>query len=546
MGRNMSSPDNQSSQEHTPSSEATRGRWSDRANAKAKIVQPLLDLHPIPLTLMAEARRQAAQLLNKPDVPPQTIYNWIAKARDAGGTTALERKPRSDRGQSSLHPRLRDFVMDLLLAKERYLLAEVERRAVAEAQRLITEEGETIAEAEWPTYEKIRFLDAQISEAAKKHGREGARAQRNTHELVGRFEAEHRNQIWQCDHHLLDILVMNPETNKPERPWMTAIIDDHSRALLGIYLSFEHPSSNNIALALHHALLPKARNPAWIMHGIPSIFYCDNGKDYRSKHISEVCLHFRVELRFHEPYLARSKGKIERWFRTLKDMCLRYLDGYIGGNPKERPTNVTHYPALEQLRVRIEHFIVDQYHERMHSATRMTPRERWEACPVMVRQIEHLDDVNYLLESRSRIVQNDGIRFDNQRYVDREGALTEYIGTQVHVFFDRNDKSSIRVYHRDHYICTAYCNMSPSDIAESSKQVRQQMGQQSRESHRRSQAARQRHEEQATASGTSSSPVSSPGSQSQPGHQTDSQTERRRRTIIRYDFEVEEFGEDEE
>ena len=33
---------------------------------------------------------------------------------------------------------------------------------------------------------------------------------------TGRFEADHPNDIWQCDHHLLDILVINEETGKPE------------------------------------------------------------------------------------------------------------------------------------------------------------------------------------------------------------------------------------------------------------------------------------------------------------------------------------------
>ncbi len=540
MGRKLK---NQSSQKQKAAPEEKRSRWSDLANAKAEIVRPLMGLRPIPSEMMAEARRQAAALLNKKDIPAQTIYNWIAKAQNEDGTNALERKKRSTQGQSSLHPDLRDFAIDLFLAKERYSLAEVERRTCNEAKRLVAEVGEHITEAEWPTYEKIRFLDAQIPESAKKHAREGSRSQRNTHELVGRFEAEHRNHIWQCDHHLLDILVMNPETGQPERPWMTAIIDDYSRAIVGNYISFDHPNSNSIALALHHALLSKEQNPAWMMYGIPIMFYCDNGKDYRSQHIREVCLHFQIELRFHEPYLARSKGKIERWFRTLEEMCIQYLDGYIGSNPKERPHRVKPYLSIEQLRVRIEAFIVNEYHKRKHSSIQMSPKERWEACPVVIRQVDDLEDVNYLLESASRVVQNDGIQFKNQHYVDKEGKLTAYIGKKVQIFFDRDDTISIRVYHRgkdgDTYICTASCNLSAHEIAGQSKQTRQELGQQSRESHRRSRKVKQRHEEQATASGTSSSQQPS-RPQSQTGKQESVQPERPRRKITRYRFETEE------
>ncbi len=84
-------------------------RWSSRAIGKAEIVRSLINLHPIPPELMAEACARAATLLNKQCVPPQTIYNWIRDFR-AGGNSALEHKPHRDRGASTLHPDLRQFI----------------------------------------------------------------------------------------------------------------------------------------------------------------------------------------------------------------------------------------------------------------------------------------------------------------------------------------------------------------------------------------------------------------------------------------------------
>jgi putative transposase len=69
---------------------------------------------------------------------------------------------------------------------------------------------------------------------------EGKKAYSETFELVCRREADRPNAIWQADHSLLDIL-LRCDTEKPlknVKPWLTIIIDDHSRAIAGYYLSF--------------------------------------------------------------------------------------------------------------------------------------------------------------------------------------------------------------------------------------------------------------------------------------------------------------------
>jgi putative transposase len=49
--------------------------------------------------------------------------------------------------------------------------------------------------------------------------------------------------IWQADHSLLDILI-HCETEKPVKnvkPWLTIIIDDHSRSIAVITCLLSHP-----------------------------------------------------------------------------------------------------------------------------------------------------------------------------------------------------------------------------------------------------------------------------------------------------------------
>jgi putative transposase len=237
---------------------------------------------------------------------------------------------------------------------------------------------------------------------------------------------------------------------------MTAIIDDYSRAIVGKYIGFEHPNSNSIALTLHHALLPKDDNPNWIMYGIPTMFYCDNGKDYHSKHIREVCTRLGIELCFHEPYLARSKGKIERWFRTLENMCIRDLDGYTGGNPKARLSNVKPYPSIEQLRVRIESFIVNEYHQRVHRTTQTSPLAMWQYDMQPVRAVEDARLLDVLLLCVKRKVSRQGITLNHVLYRDPNRQLIAHVGEQVHVYYRPDDVTRVYIYNaQGEYICTA-------------------------------------------------------------------------------------------
>lgn len=450
--------------------DSSKERWSREAILKAEIIKPLLELKFISTDVMREARKDAASQLGKTSISAATIYNWIRNFK-ATGLHGLEHKRHRDKGESSLHPSIRQYIIDLLQTKD-VTLAQIHRNAEARAREL------ELDETRMPSYDQILFVSRQLSQAAKLYGAKGSRAYRKTHELTVRFEADYPNHIWQCDHHLLDILLLNPVTGKAERPWITAIIDDYSRTILGFHLSFDHGNSFHIALALFHAMTKKG-DERWVMHGIPDIFYVDNGKDFKSRHIDAVCLHFRIDRRSHEPYIARSKGKIERWFRTLKEMLLQGLDGYIGGSPKERPEKVTPKLTIEELHHKINSFILDTYHERIHSEIKEKPRVRWQTNQKPVRFVENESDLDHLLEDKIVTVQNDGIKFRGQYYSDVEGKLGSQIRKPVHIFFSRNDLSWIRVWVRDQdgerFLCVAITGVDAQTRVAQNKTTREHL-----------------------------------------------------------------------
>ena len=276
-------------------------------------------------------------------------------------------------------------------------------------------------------------------------------AYRDQHELVHRREATASNEMWQVDHTVLDILILNDD-GKPVRPWLTIVIDDHSRAIAGYFLSLDAPSALNTALALRHAIWRKP-NPDWIVSGIPEQLYADNGSDFISEHIEQACIILKIGLIHSLPGRPRGRGKVERVFRTINDMFLPDLPGHtIGGKPLSAPAL-----TLEVLQARFETFVCDIYHRRPHGSTGELPIGRWQKGGFLPAMPDSLEQLDLLLVHvpKPRKVLRDGIRLMGRRYV--EPTLAAFVGEQVEALYDPRDLTEIRIYHEGNFLCRALC-----------------------------------------------------------------------------------------
>ncbi len=434
--------------------------WSPRTIAIGHALTPLLDYPDrIPLHIMESVRTALIPVYKGKKPSDDTVRNLLHSFR-AEGLYGIEHSKHRDKGRSTLPPLLAQHIRDLLITT-RLSKKKIQEDAQAYAREILELDGTL------PTYDQILFIDQQIPADIKTLGQKGVKAYRNEHELVVRFEAEFANQLWQGDNHRLNILVLSANGGKPYRPWISAFLDDYSRAIPGIHLSRVDPGSRGIALALRNAMTTKPQAD-WVMKGIADAVYFDNGKDYLSKHIANVCLHYKIDVMVHEPYLPRAKGKIEQWFNTMDEQCLSGLDGYVGRNLGERPEKPTAKYTLEQLVAIIEDWIVTKYHETVHSTTRMKPRTRW-AASANHRLLQLIDESNernldFLLKSDNRTVSHEGIRFNNRLYSDPEYLVETVakVGNRVRIFFDSADHEKIYVYKTSDgpekwtYICTAY------------------------------------------------------------------------------------------
>ena len=108
---------------------------------------------------------------------------------------------------------------------------------------------------------------------------DGPAAFRDRYELLYRHRAEGPNAIWQADHTLLDILVLDAN-GAALRPWLTLILDDYSRVVAGYTIFLGAPTALQTALALRQAMWSK-QHAGWPVCGIPDVLYLE----YVPRHI---------------------------------------------------------------------------------------------------------------------------------------------------------------------------------------------------------------------------------------------------------------------
>ncbi|STO91522.1 Mu transposase C-terminal domain-containing protein [Fluoribacter dumoffii] len=258
------------------------------------------------------------------------------------------------------------------------------------------------------------------------------------------------NQIWQADHTLLDILVLDGK-GSVKRPWLTIIMDDYSRAIAGYYLSFNAPSSLQTSLAFRQAIWIKNESQ-WGICGIPEIMYTDHGSDFTSYHIEEVCASLKIQLIFSTIGKPRGRGKVERFFATINQRLLQDLPGYIQKNVSVKQHECL---SLETFELKLKSFILDDYNNKPHGTTQVSPILRWQNNHFLPNLPEHKEllDLLLLTVAKPRRIHRDGIKFQGFRYFST--TLAGYVGEDVIIRYDPRDLAEIRVFYKNNFLCCA-------------------------------------------------------------------------------------------
>ncbi len=406
-------------------SEAERVQALDRF----QILRPFLE-DGVPLARVA---RERGLIL-------RTLRRWVVRYRREG-LVGLARKGRNDKDASHSSALLLQAIEGLALKKPRLSTAAIHRQIVPIAEKL----GEAP-----PSYSTVYAVIRELDPGLVTLAHEGTKAYTEAFDLIHRHEATAPNAVWQADHTELDVWLKDGR-GQPEKPWLTIILDDYSRAVAGYALSFSAPSAIHTALALRQAIWRKGR-PGWQVCGLPGILYSDHGSDFTSHHLEQVAADLKIRLVNSGVGRPRGRGKIERFFESVSQVLLPRLPGYAptGTAPKAELT-------LAEMTSELERFLIDEYHNERHTTTGFKPQERWTSSGFLPRMPESLEQLDLLLLTvpKTRRVHRDGIRFSGLRYIDP--TLAAYVGEEVLLRYDPRDVAEVRVFHEGRFVCRAVC-----------------------------------------------------------------------------------------
>jgi transposase InsO family protein len=169
---------------------------------------------------------------------------------------------------------------------------------------------------------------------------------------------------------------------------------------------------------------------AIMRRGVPRKLYVDNGAAFRSHHLAYIAAALQINLIHAKPYSPQGKGKIERFFRTVRDSFL--------SEQLILELSETCHPLME-FNERLSVWIMDRYHQKTHSSTSETPFERFKNGIEMVRAAP--DDLqSYFRKAVMRTVTKD-------RVAHLEGKLYEtpvdLIGERIELLYHNDDNPEV-------------------------------------------------------------------------------------------------------
>jgi transposase InsO family protein len=231
------------------------------------------------------------------------------------------------------------------------------------------------------------------------------------------YEVDNVNDLWIGD------FMHGPKVRtikRSRKAILCAIIDDHSRMVVGHAFSASETIS---ALTL-------VLKEAFLAYGIPKRLYVDNGPSFSSALLARSCAMAGISLIHSKPYDSPSRGKVERFFRTVRD---RFLSGVQEGI------------SLEDLNEAFWLWLKEDYHHKLHGGIGERPIDRYSASVdrVPIRRLSKAELDEIFLIRHERVVNNDAtISFKGSLYE----APAAYIRQRIEIRHPVDEPEELYLY----------------------------------------------------------------------------------------------------
>lgn len=367
-----------------------------------QVIAPLLSIDPGDGRLKATIKILSNKLWeipfsDKTSISAKTVEEWFYKYKK-GGLDSLKPVPRDD---SNLSRKIPD---DVALAIEEMLRAQPKLTAPLVFKELRARG--LMRPRQFSTNTFYRFRKAQGLDKLHLQVKQDRRS----------FTFENPNDCWQSD------MLFGPSLARPDglraKSYLYAVLDDATRLICHAQFYLDQ-NLTAFQDSLKQALMKR---------GSPKKLYVDNGKVFKSRPLLSACASLGIHLIHSQPFRPQGRGKIERWFLSVRTDFLSRLDSRA----------LTDLDHLNQL---LWSWIEGEYHQRIHQGIDESPIDKWIRLSDAVRPIAPSIDLDRLFFSRgTRRVKQDGTFTVNGKPFEA-GVL--FIGQTIDIQFDPYDLRSV-------------------------------------------------------------------------------------------------------
>jgi hypothetical protein len=183
-----------------------------------------------------------------------------------------------------------------------------------------------------------------------------------------------------------------------------------------------------------------ALEQALLKRGLPRKLYLDNGPAFRSKHLEDITASLGIALIHSRPFKPQGRGKIERFFRSIRS---QFLSGFHG-------------KTFTDLNEALDLWLNDIYHQRKHSSTNQSPFERFTAQMKCLRAAPADLQSFFRKHARRRVAKDRTITLNGKLYE----APVPLIGKHVLLLYHDNQPQRVEVLHER----KSYGFLTPLDL----------------------------------------------------------------------------------
>ena len=353
------------------------------------IISPLLHRTEDAPTMRADYVELSKRVFYTPQgaekhLSPDTLRDWLYRYRKMG-IDGLRNKQRKDRGSTMVPLSLQKAISDLRKIQPQW--------TVKRLLRNLADQGV------WNGVKPSKSALYRFTTSSKL-----TRTSQQAALPVRSFEFPHFGDLWSAD------FLHGPKVRKGtflNKVYLNAIIDDATRYIVAAKF---HEAEDTRSL-LDDLMLGIRR------FGIPRRLYTDNGAAFRSHHLRLVAAKLGIALPHTPPYTPRGRGKIERFFRSVRD-------GFLTG----RATS-----SLDKLNSDFSVWLT-AYHSSVHRTLGCSPLDSKltkQAAPL--KQIDATVDINniFRMEELKRVGSDGCVRMFKKRFEIPDAI----VGESVKVFY---------------------------------------------------------------------------------------------------------------